>query len=590
MARSVFGGGASDFTFGTVEATGHALMKTLPTYTVTFWSAKTGGTQYTDLLLGADGSGGAASSVVTDSRGLLPEFQGPDTVLVMWADAGTTRTKVTPADAFVAMVAAPTGVAATDTAALQAAFDAVTTTGGRVMLRQGTYVLNSTLTLSKPTILQGAGKGDFTQAGGTVLSVASGTAYGLTVAAHGCTVSDLAVINTSGTAPTAGAGIRITSGDAVAISRVKVSGFWNGLQIEQGRHYTITDSHFTDSVNYGAYLRNTAGGQGDFGDCTFHGCFFNAYTTSRVAAAAIRWESGGGLKIVGCKTNGNMDTLGQSQTIGVDVAVADGISTSVFVVTGSSFEGIASGGAPIVVKQSGTGTGNFSKVVITGNEFLAGAGIRIVGTATGHLENILIANNLFSSNNPGVYLTNCKSVTVGRNRHMDLTSAQVCVAVAAGVTGYTVEPQDVDQDATNVAYIQDDAISTTTHDLTGSTGHYSREIPSTTSSVTYTDLFSVQFNSYAGANIAVVLTGQIGSLGGFTYKAERAVVQAALATVPTLTTIGTDVATANAPTVAFDVSANQTVKVKIRLPGSGTDVFGRATIYVDGNVTRVWKL
>jgi hypothetical protein len=98
MARSVFGGGAQDFAFATVSAAGYSLMKTLPSYAVTFWSAKTGGTQYTDLLLGADGSGGAATSVTTDSRGLLPEFQGPDGVTLMWADAGSTRVKVTQAD------------------------------------------------------------------------------------------------------------------------------------------------------------------------------------------------------------------------------------------------------------------------------------------------------------------------------------------------------------------------------------------------------------------------------------------------------------------------------------------------------------
>jgi len=158
MARSVFGGGASDFTFGTVEATGHALMKTLPTYTVTFWSAKTGGTQYTDLLLASDGSGGAASSVVTDSRGLLPEFQGPDGVLVMWADAGTTRVKVTPANDYTAFVSVKAHGAVgngtnDDTAAIQAAINAAA--GGAVWFPPGIYGISGTLTVPADTRVAG---------------------------------------------------------------------------------------------------------------------------------------------------------------------------------------------------------------------------------------------------------------------------------------------------------------------------------------------------------------------------------------------------------------------------------------------------
>jgi hypothetical protein len=53
---------------------------------VTFWSAATGGTQYTDLL---NTVGAAATSITTDSSGQIPAFSGPNTgIAVMWADAG----------------------------------------------------------------------------------------------------------------------------------------------------------------------------------------------------------------------------------------------------------------------------------------------------------------------------------------------------------------------------------------------------------------------------------------------------------------------------------------------------------------------
>lgn len=56
-------------------------------------------------------------------------------------------------------VAAPTGVAATDTAAIQAQIDAAGSAGGAlVQLLPGTYNLNATITLRSNVVLQGAGE------------------------------------------------------------------------------------------------------------------------------------------------------------------------------------------------------------------------------------------------------------------------------------------------------------------------------------------------------------------------------------------------------------------------------------------------
>ncbi|MFB4306994.1 hypothetical protein [Actinomadura sp. GTD37] len=71
--------------------------------TLTFWSAKSGGLPYTDLL---DGGGATVTSITSaDGTGLLPvgtipEFQGPDSVTAMWAEpvGGTTRYKMIATD------------------------------------------------------------------------------------------------------------------------------------------------------------------------------------------------------------------------------------------------------------------------------------------------------------------------------------------------------------------------------------------------------------------------------------------------------------------------------------------------------------
>lgn len=86
MARMTFGGTAADF----VASVGPAgTIKALPA-TLTFWSAKAGGTRYTDLML----NGAAATQVVTGADGQVPAFQGPDGITTMWADAGSGRVRM----------------------------------------------------------------------------------------------------------------------------------------------------------------------------------------------------------------------------------------------------------------------------------------------------------------------------------------------------------------------------------------------------------------------------------------------------------------------------------------------------------------
>ncbi|WP_320784206.1 SGNH/GDSL hydrolase family protein [Streptomyces sp. CRN 30] len=52
---------------------------------LTFWSAATEGTQYTDLL---DAAGLPVTEIVADERGFVPAFQGPDEVVGMWVESG----------------------------------------------------------------------------------------------------------------------------------------------------------------------------------------------------------------------------------------------------------------------------------------------------------------------------------------------------------------------------------------------------------------------------------------------------------------------------------------------------------------------
>jgi hypothetical protein len=60
------------------------LIQTAPGSVITFWTASSGGAQYTDLR---DMSNNPIASVTADVSGFTPQFQGPAGLFEMWADA-----------------------------------------------------------------------------------------------------------------------------------------------------------------------------------------------------------------------------------------------------------------------------------------------------------------------------------------------------------------------------------------------------------------------------------------------------------------------------------------------------------------------
>lgn len=109
MTRASFGGNAGDFVF---DVTAGRLVR-IAAGEVTFWTAQTGGTQYTDLLLNGD----PVTKVPVGDAGELPDFQGPDGILVMWAESNSgPRVKVISITSIVAQVSAIAGLTGEDAA------------------------------------------------------------------------------------------------------------------------------------------------------------------------------------------------------------------------------------------------------------------------------------------------------------------------------------------------------------------------------------------------------------------------------------------------------------------------------------------
>jgi hypothetical protein len=90
LSRSTFGASSGDHVILAPTPVNPLLRPILNSGAVgTFWSAQTGGTQYTDILDAATGSPIAGLS--TDQYGRIKRFQGPDGVMYGWADFGVGR-------------------------------------------------------------------------------------------------------------------------------------------------------------------------------------------------------------------------------------------------------------------------------------------------------------------------------------------------------------------------------------------------------------------------------------------------------------------------------------------------------------------
>lgn len=136
-----------------------------------------------------------------------------------------------------ALCAAPTGVAATDTAAVAAAIAALPSTGGTVLLRRGTYVGRFAVDKNN-VVLRGMGQG------ATVLKLTSGLTTGaqtLTITADRVTVRDLTVDGNK-------------AAQTIPVDEIRQA---DGIGI-YADHVTIENVHVKDAAGHGIIVWNEA--------------------------------------------------------------------------------------------------------------------------------------------------------------------------------------------------------------------------------------------------------------------------------------------------------------------------------------------
>lgn len=267
-----------------------------------------------------------------------------------------------------------------DTDAIDDAIAAMTS-GGVLYFPVGSYVSSGGHTLSQPTIVLGCGMGSGNAAWApSKITCTSATAYLFTITAHGCQFRDIALQNTAGSTPTAGAAIRVTTGDLARYINVNIDNFYDNLVIEDGFAWLIQGCVFWRPYRYGVEIRHDD--LGDNGDNNIIGCDFLANTHD--STAAIHYTSGGGLKISNIKINGGN---GGNFYDGIDLTA--GAVTVDFFVSNSSIENVDHNGINIYSAGS-----RWDNIMLNNIEFMGiGAYPISIGSASlGAINNVLINN------------------------------------------------------------------------------------------------------------------------------------------------------------------------------------------------------
>ena len=256
--------------------------------------------------------------------------------------------------------------------ALQAIIDAASA-GDTIYLPPGKFLINAELVINKPLKIVGSG-GRFTtdeiasppypQVPATAIVTSSATANGIKVTGKGVILEDFAIINTRaiGSGPTAGTGLLFEGSNQYALSRMTVQGFYDCVRTD-GFYFTINECAIYDPVRYGMFFTQSNAALGDSGDCGVSNCII---VTQRESIAAVRWESGGGVRWVNNKIN-YYKSPGRWQ-YGMDISVADGVGTGEFQIIGGAIAWATT--AHVRVAQKGPlNTGGFSYLTISGVVF-----------------------------------------------------------------------------------------------------------------------------------------------------------------------------------------------------------------------------
>lgn len=528
-----------------------------------------------------------------------------------------------------------------DTAAIQAAVDAVVAAGGgSVFFPRGRYLISAPIVITGRSVrLYGVSPmaSIIETAASIDMIVFDG---GESALGDGCVVESLRVHCTG--APTAGAAVFLKSGFGHRLTHVRL-GHYDCVRVENAYGFVIDGgSYLLTRGRHGVYNRSIL--HPDRGDSTIMGSVFNDATGN--SESAICLESGGGIKVFGNKilqhkygvllqpeeftttlvapassgatsvtlTNGTgLSTNGQLyigttrytvSTFNRDTGVANlasglvasaaagatvlvGIATSVFPITGNSMEGQKV--AHVKAKRKGT-VGQLSYFTFTGGQFNGSAANGtitdgfLIGAGADH-GSIVGATMYGKAGAAAFHFEDGASNwnVDSNNLSMFLNGTQIDNGAV------DIQVGEGNKYGNGVTYpLVNSSSSGAVSPVKQS--RWSRATPYLTSTVNYATLFRVECNPARAADMRLVVEGSAQpGVGAFFRRLDFVLTRPVNAASAVSVAVSNDVSAGVPITITLDTSTAGAVLVRMRRdPADGSSgLGGTATLIVDGNLSRI---
>ncbi len=373
-----------------------------------------------------------------------------------------------------------------NTTAIQAAANAVPTTGGVLYFPLGYYIKNGYTNIPNTTAITGdmsARFGDYDSAAvynrphSKIIEVAYNLPQSINIQAVASTWSNLDLAGTTGKAPTSGVLLNINaSGVSLYNSNIGSPNIWTGVSQNYSAYWTAVHCSIA-GYQYGLVIQNLQ--TADAGDWTITDCQFGGYGAPHPSSSCVRVLSSGGMKMTNNKFNSGYHK-------GIDIEILSSASTtSDFQISNNSFENFDS--TAIFVATASTGA--MGNVQIYGNQiapFTAHTtGIYLNGAGT-PIKGVVITSNLLYNTGSGDTAIKCIAVQDAMIQNV--------------IFGSWTLPVYVDGTSTSVSYVAPSGVAY------GTTDNGLKSITGATSDGTNLFLPTVVGGSGAGGNITLSST------------------------------------------------------------------------------------
>jgi hypothetical protein len=308
-----------------------------------------------------------------------------------------------------------------DTAAIQSAYNAASTAGAfgaGLYFPPGNYVTSSVINVSVSMTIRGA-----SSAATSIINKTGGAGI-FTLNADRIVVQDIYFQcqgSISAVTTSQACGLVYATGNGGAIERCYFAGWYINIWFQACAQWFVKDNYISRAVQYNLKIQNTA--NGDNGDQVISGNFF-AVGGSYTPAAHIRQESAGGVKLIGNKI--------LQGAIGYDLAVADGVATSILEIVGNSLEYQTTSAIRLGLAGP-SNTGTFAKILIGQNQITgqscASPVIDVNPAVSGKLSAVRIAGPIISGtagSTSFIHVANVDDVSID-GVHLSTGSAGITV-------------------------------------------------------------------------------------------------------------------------------------------------------------------